>query len=411
MVYILSDIVDKFFFRRLILSIKEHPDFALFRTDHHRLAAHAAHHVKGIHRPAAQRQLQRILLHTLFQRLSQIVGNLEEPVGGTQPPDALVRPLVVVILDPEGGTFNRLLEAVKLRPLQVLVEDRLPEPLDLAKRHGVVRPGADMLDPVFFKLLFEPSLPPPVGVLPAVVGQHLPRNAVLGYPSTVDLKDVFGRLAAVQSQGGDVTAVIIDEADQIGVVAPQPEGHDVALPKLVGPRPLEEPRLGWVFLRFARSLVHQPPLEKRLVNRRRAGAHQKKPLQNIGDPPRTVLRMIRLDLHRLLPNLIGHAAFTAHGALWLQPLGSFQPVGSHPTMNRMRADTKLLAQQTSAVSFLQEKLHDPQPELHRIGQGPGPFLCSGCRLLVLCLHRAHSFLCKWFLHSGVSPNFLKSLVS
>jgi hypothetical protein len=41
MVYILSRIVDKFFFGKLILSVKPHPDFALLRPDHHRLAAHA----------------------------------------------------------------------------------------------------------------------------------------------------------------------------------------------------------------------------------------------------------------------------------------------------------------------------------------------------------------------------------
>jgi len=51
--YILSRIVDKFFFKLLILSVDEHSNLALFRPDHHRLAAHAAHHVKRIHRPAA----------------------------------------------------------------------------------------------------------------------------------------------------------------------------------------------------------------------------------------------------------------------------------------------------------------------------------------------------------------------
>jgi hypothetical protein len=66
--YILSRIVDKFFFKLLILSVDEHSDFALFSSDHHRLAAHAAHHVKRIHRSAAKGQLKGILLDAFLQR-------------------------------------------------------------------------------------------------------------------------------------------------------------------------------------------------------------------------------------------------------------------------------------------------------------------------------------------------------
>jgi len=62
--YILSGIVDKFFLRLLILTVDEHFDFAFFRPDHHRLAAHAAHHVKRIQRPTPKGQLKCIFLHT-----------------------------------------------------------------------------------------------------------------------------------------------------------------------------------------------------------------------------------------------------------------------------------------------------------------------------------------------------------
>jgi hypothetical protein len=68
--YILSRIVDKFFFKLLILSVDEHSDLALFRPDHHRLASHAAYHVKGIHRPAAKGQLKGIFLDASLQRAS-----------------------------------------------------------------------------------------------------------------------------------------------------------------------------------------------------------------------------------------------------------------------------------------------------------------------------------------------------
>jgi len=83
----------------------------------------------------------------------------------------------------------------------------------------MMRPATDVLDPILLHLTLEAGLAPPIGVLPAVVGEHLPRHTVVGYPATVGLQDMFGRLTAVQPQGGDVTAVIIHKADQIRVAA------------------------------------------------------------------------------------------------------------------------------------------------------------------------------------------------
>ncbi len=391
------------------LAVKQHSDFALLGPDHNRLAAHASHHVKGVHRAAAKGELERILLDPLLDRLLQLVSDLEEPVRGTKPPDPLVGPLVVVILDPQRGALHRLLEAVKLRPLQKLPQQRLPEPLDLAKGHRVVRPGADMFDAVFLQFLFKPSLPPPVGVLPPIVGKDLLGNPVLANPAAVGLKHVFGRLAAVQPRRGDVAAVIVDEADQVGVLATEADGQYVGLPELVRTGPLKEPRLGWVFLGLDRGFSHQALRGKCLVNRGRTGAHQKKPLEKIADPPRTVLGMLRLDGHRLLPDLIGNAALAVDGTLGLKPRSPMKPVGLHPALNRMRADPKLLDQQFGTIPVFQKKLYDPQPELHREGQGSGLPLRPGCTPLGRARHRVTSSLCKGFLHSGVSPNFLRSV--
>jgi len=196
-VYILSRIVDKFFLGSTALTVKEHPDLALLGPDHHRLAAHAPHHVRRVHRAASQGKLEGVFRDPLFDGLSQIGGDLEEPVGGTQSPDPLVGPLVVVILYPQGGTFHRLLEAPKLRPLEELPQQGLPEALDLAKRHRVMRPGTDMLDPVFLQLLLEAGLPPPVGVLAPVVGQDLLGDPVVGHRPAVGLEHMLGGLASV----------------------------------------------------------------------------------------------------------------------------------------------------------------------------------------------------------------------
>jgi hypothetical protein len=115
-----------------------------------------------------------------------------------------------------------------------------------------------MLDAILLHLPFEAGLTAPVRILPTVVGQHLFGNAVFGHTPAVGLQHVFGGLAAVQSQGGDVAAVVVHEADQVGVTTGQPEGHDVALPQLVGTGAFEKPGFGRIPYRSAFRLVHQP---------------------------------------------------------------------------------------------------------------------------------------------------------
>jgi len=405
-VYILSCVIHKFFFPAGVGSVHQHLYLAFFGSDYHRLAAHPADHVKRIHRTAPKRQLQGVFLHALLQRLLQIVGDLEKSVGRTQPTDTLMRPLVVVVLHPHG-----LLEAVKLDTLQEFVEDRLPEPFDLSKRHGMMRPGADVLDPVFFHLPLKPGLIPPVRILPAVVGEHLPGHAVFGNCAPVGFQNVFGRLAAVQTKGRDVPAVVVHEADQVGVAACQPEGHDVALPQLVRSGALEKPRLGSVFRRFALGLSYHTLCGQGLVDGRRTGADQKKPLEHVGDPARPVVRMILLDLHHPLPDFGRYPGPAGRGSLRLQPLGPVSSVGSDPAPDRMTADTELLSKQARAAALLEEKPYHPQPEFSRIDVNLTRALGTGRTVLLSLFHGLHSSLCNWFLHSAVLPLFLRFAVS
>jgi hypothetical protein len=231
--YILSNIVDKFFFRWLILAVHEHFDFTLFSPDHHRLTAHAAYHVKRVHRPAPEGQFEGIFLHALFKRVFQIVLDLEKPVGRAQASDTLMWSFVVIVFDPKSCSRNGLFEAVELGPEKKLVLDAFPESLDFSQCHGMVGTRFDMLDTIFFHFSFKPRLAPPVGVLAAVVGEHLTWHAILGNTPAVSFQNMLCRLASVKTQAGDVARIIVHKADQIGVSSGQPEGHDVALPQLV----------------------------------------------------------------------------------------------------------------------------------------------------------------------------------
>jgi len=59
-----------------------------------------------------------------------------------------MRPLVVVVFHPQAHPLARRLETVELRSHQELFPDRLPEPFDLAQRHGMMRPAFDVVHPV-----------------------------------------------------------------------------------------------------------------------------------------------------------------------------------------------------------------------------------------------------------------------
>jgi hypothetical protein len=80
MIYILSCVVHKFFFPAGSI-VHQHFHFAFFGPDDHTLAAHAAHHIERIHRPATQRQFQNVFFNALCERLFQVVGDFKEPVG------------------------------------------------------------------------------------------------------------------------------------------------------------------------------------------------------------------------------------------------------------------------------------------------------------------------------------------
>ena len=108
---ILSDIIDKLFCLPRFLSIKQHFYFAFLGTDHYRLFPHAPHHIKRVTGFAPQGHLQHVLLHPLFESLLQFMGNLKEPVCRTQPPDPLMRPLVVIVGYPQPDPFPGFFKA------------------------------------------------------------------------------------------------------------------------------------------------------------------------------------------------------------------------------------------------------------------------------------------------------------
>ena len=174
---------------------------------------------------------------------------------------------MVVVLHPQPHSLPRRLETVKLGSPQELLPDRLPEAFDLPQRHGMMRPALEVMNPVLAQLRFEARGPPPTGILAALIGEHLFGHAVLGDRGAVHLQHVLGRLAAKHLQPYHVAGVIIQKADEVGVLAPQTEGEDIGLPHLVGSGALKEAWLGWIRRRLGFPLFQQLLLVEGAANR------------------------------------------------------------------------------------------------------------------------------------------------
>ena len=240
-----------------LFPIDEHLHAALLGPDHHRLLAQPPHHVEGALGLPAEGELENVLLDAFFNDLPQLLGDAEEAIRRAEALQRLVGPAVVVVLHPEPHPVAGGLEALELRALQELLPDRFPEALDLPQGHRVMGPALQVVYMVLLELGLEAGGAPPTGKLPALIGEQLLGDPVLRHRPAVDLEDVLRRLAAEDVEPHHVAGVIVEKADQVGVLAAQAEGEDVGLPELVRRGPLEGPGHGGVRPGLGAALLEQ----------------------------------------------------------------------------------------------------------------------------------------------------------
>jgi hypothetical protein len=252
----LVEVINQFLFLVLFVTDTEF-EFALLGPEHDRLAVHATDPVEGSLGFAAQGQFQEVFLDAGFNGFAQRRLDLEEAVGRADAFDALVRPLVVVILDPEFDPFAGGVEAVELRTGQELLPDAFPEPFDLAQRHGMLGTALEVGHPILFEFGLEAAGTAPGRVLAAIVSEHFLGRRELGRRHPINFDHRLRRRAAKQIRTHQETRVIIQEGDQIGVTTSEPEGEDVRLPHLIGRGPLEETGPGDIALPGCRCRRHQ----------------------------------------------------------------------------------------------------------------------------------------------------------
>jgi len=132
----------------LVSIVNREFEFTFFGPENDGLPFHAADHVEGSFGLAAQRQFEQVFLDAHFDGLAQLAGDFKVAIGGTKSLDALMRALVIVVLDPEADAFARRVKAFELGAGKELLPDGLPEAFDLPQGHGMMGPAFDVVDPI-----------------------------------------------------------------------------------------------------------------------------------------------------------------------------------------------------------------------------------------------------------------------
>jgi hypothetical protein len=255
-----------------------------------------------------------------------------------------MRTTMVVVLHPQSKALTGLFEAPELGSVEEFAEHRLPETLDLAQRHRMMGRRFDVFDPVLLQLLLKLCRTAPVGVLPAIVRQHLLGDAVLANPTAIHLKHIRGRLAPEHLKAGNVPGVVIDEADDIRLTTAEAEGKDIRLPQLIRCGTLEETRPGHVPLRFLlRRRIHQSFLVKPVADRLRAGRKTEPTLKHIRDALDTEARVSLLGFDDLFGDCLGKALLSILARLRFKPILTCKPVQAYPLGNGIMAGAKFHA--------------------------------------------------------------------
>jgi hypothetical protein len=352
----LVEVIGEFLFVVLLVTDTE-PEFALLGPEHDGLAVHASDHVERRLGFATQGQLQKVLLDAGLDGAAQLGLDLEEAVRRTQSFDALIGPLVVVMLDPEFDPLTGGVEAVELGPGQEVLPDRGPEAFDFAEGHGMMWPGLEMGHTILFEFGFKPAGAPPTGVLPAVVGEHLLGRLELARGHAIHFDDGIGRGTAKQIRPHDEPRVIIHEGDEVGIAPAQPEREDVRLPHLIGGGPFKEAGPNHVALLPWWLLRHQLSTVQPLTHGLRAAWQEEPAPQQLGDAFDPEVGMLLLQFDDLVRDRCRQPGLSGAMCLGLQPSFAELAIQADPPVQGTGCHAHLGADILHA-----ELLFQPQPD-------------------------------------------------
>jgi hypothetical protein len=221
-----------------------HDEPTVLAVQRHGLITELPEEVDRFLRRLAQSQRDLARSHARLQRRAHLIFSLEEAIRRHQPVDPLVRTEVVVVRKPVRQSLARLVQILRTRALPKLRANRVPKPLALAQRLGMVRARHHVLDPLALQELSEVALAAPGEVLAALIGEHLLGLAKARNAFHQALGHELLALVRRERPAHDVARAVVQEHGQVHTrrVTRQEEARDVRLPQLVGLGTLEAGR-------------------------------------------------------------------------------------------------------------------------------------------------------------------------
>ena len=230
-------------------------------------------------------------------------------------------------------------------------------------------------------------------------------------------------LAAEDVEPDDIAGVIVEEADQVGVLAAQAEGEDVGLPELVRRGPLEGPGHGRIVLRLRPALLEQGFRVEGAAHRLPAHREEQDAPEELADLLDPEIRVAPLQGDGLPLHRGGHLGLPVPRLprLPLQARLALRAIGPDPLPQRAQAYAEVAGDLRDREAFLHTELDRFTPELHRMGvrvqttNSPPPLPPGSFPLplnLAVPVHGFHSFRVLFGPPGiGVSPIFLTSFRS
>lgn len=339
------------------------------------------------------RQPQRVRRHRRLDHAAHGRGRPEEPIGGRESVERLVRSLEVVVLHVQRHPPLAVGKVGEHRAREQLLPQRLPEPLDLAAGLRVVRAALHVRDAVAAQLRLELRRATPRRVLSTLVGQDLARCAVGGQPALERLQHQRAPLVMRQRQAHQVTRVIVEERRHVDPLVPaQQEREQVRLPQLVRFRPLKarHARLGpWLAPR--RGGGGDALLTQHAAHRRRRSTDAEEAPQHVADPSTAGPRLRRLHRHdRSALRLVALRALRQRlPCAGCQCRGTALAVTARPLQGRRVADPKPPRHHRRRQMLLHHRTRHRQPHLHRPRRSRRPRALVRQRPLVRPLLACH----------------------
>jgi hypothetical protein len=168
---------------RGVLVPDAHVERGAARADGDRLIAQLPCEVKRLARGLLLRQAQCVVGHLRLDARAHLTCRPEEPVRRRCALKPLMRALEVVVLQVQRHPALAVLKVGEHRAAEKLLPQGLPKPLDLPAGLRMMWAALHMRDPMALQLRLELGAAAPGGVLPALIGQDLPRRAVIGDPA------------------------------------------------------------------------------------------------------------------------------------------------------------------------------------------------------------------------------------